>query len=216
MHWVNRGPEPDGLEDIRTKYTPSWIKYYRRGLGAKPRDSLWRTFLQNLAEAFDGLCAYCEERARGEVDHFRPKCRFPEFVYCWSNWMFACRDCNQAKGAKWPIWGFVDPCARSKPAHPDSYFIFDTQTGEILADTKLTPRRRNKAQRTIEQLQLNELHHLKKRRDWLRMVSAILPGSLANLSAGVEAEIKHLASRSTPFSSITRAYLSEEGYQLVN
>ena len=26
MHWVNRGPEPEGLEPIKNQYTPRWVK----------------------------------------------------------------------------------------------------------------------------------------------------------------------------------------------
>lgn len=215
MHWVNRGPEPNGLKAIRTQYTPSWVQYYQKGLGAKPSDIFWRRFLDDLGNAFRGLCAYCEERSKGEVDHFRPKSRYPEFVYCWSNWVFSCHDCNQSKGSEWPAGGYVDPCARSKAAHPETYFTFDTQTGEILAKKQLSPRRRAKAQRTIDDLNLNDFHHLKKRLEWLHLVSAIFPGFPTRLTTDAEAEITRLTSRSAPFSSITRALLSAKGYSIV-
>ena len=216
MHWVDRGPEPNGLKKIRLQYTPSWVRHYRNGLGVSPGDTYWRRFLGDLKNAFHGLCAYCEDTTKGEVDHFRPKSRDPELVYCWSNWVFSCHDCNHSKGKRWPAWGYVDPCARSKAACPENYFTFDTQTGEILVKKQLTSRRRDKAQRTIEHLGLNDFHQLKKRCEWLRLVSAAFLDLPAGLTTDAKAEITHFTSRSTCFSSITRALLSEEGYTISN
>ena len=192
MHWSDRGPEPDGLEQIRQQLAPQWVQYYRHGVGGLPRDTRWRDFKDALRDAFFGLCAYCESRARGEVDHFRPKSREPELVYSWSNWLFACHDCNHAKGDKWPAGGYVDPCARSKPARPEHFFSFDTWTGEVLPKADLSIRRRQKAQRTIDSLRLNEWHHLKNRLEWLRMVSVIFPEDSHNLTSDTEQYRVHL------------------------
>ena len=216
MHWVNRGREPMRLKPVCIQYTPRWIQYYRYGVGSAPKDSHWRRFLPDLRSVFRNICAYCEERAKGEVDHFRPKSQYPELVYFWSNWLFTCRDCNQAKANKWPAGGYVDPSARSTAFRPDNYFCYDTQTGEILPNMRLSHGRSKKAQRTIEDLRMNDLHHLKNRRDWLRLISALLPDVPANLTTGTEAEIAHFASRSAPLSSITRAFLCEQGYRKVS
>ena len=97
MHWIERGPEPAKLEPIRKTYTQPWIDFYVHDVGQKPTDARWREFRHELTEEFDNLCAYCEETDRGEVDHFRPKKLYPALVYAWSNWLFACRACNQAK-----------------------------------------------------------------------------------------------------------------------
>ena len=156
MHSVDRGPEPVGLEQIRANYTPRWVLHYRDGNGPRPSDSRWKGFYNDLKEIFGGLCVYCEERHKGEIDHFRPKSLHPELVYSWSNWLFTCRSCNNAKGDKWPPGGYVDPCARSRAAWPEQYFTFDTETGEILPKGGLSPRRRLKALRMIEDLGLNE------------------------------------------------------------
>lgn len=100
MHWVDRGPEPDGLVKIRERYTQRWIRYYLREIGTRPSDARWREFRPDLCLTFHGLCAYCEEGCRGEVDHFWRKSRYPVRVYQWSNWFFACHDCNWAKGTR--------------------------------------------------------------------------------------------------------------------
>ena len=213
MHWVDRGPDPEGLERIQARYTPRWLRYYGSGDGEKPSDSRWREFSGDLADAFNGLCAYCEEICRGEVDHFRPKSRYPDLVYSWSNWLFACHDCNHAKLDKWPPRGYVDPCARSRGARPEHFFSFDILTGEILPKEGLSRARHRKAQGTIDDLRLNEWHHLRKRLLWLQLISAIIPGDPAEMTAESEEERAHLASRTTPHSSITRRWLSERGHR---
>ena len=213
MHWVDRGPEPEGLERIRARYTPRWVRFHGFGEGDKPSDSRWRDFSDDLADAFRGLCGYCEERCRGEVDHFHPKSRDPDLVYSWSNLVLACHDCNHAKGNRWPPRGYVDPCARSRGARPERFFSFDLVTGEILPEEGLSRARRQKAQDTIDDLRLNEGHHLKKRLEWLQLIAAIIPDDPAEMTGESEEERAHFASRATPFSSITRRWLSERGHR---
>ena len=213
MHWVDRGPEPERLARIQARYTPRWVRFYGSGIGKKPSDSGWREFSGDLADAFHGLCGYCEEVCRGEVDHFRPKSRFPDLVHSWSNWLFACHDCNHAKLNKWPPRGYVDPCARSRPARPERFFTFDTLTGEMLPRKGLSRERRRKAQTTIDDLRLNEWHHLRKRLEWLRLISAIIPDDPAEMTADSEELRIHYCSRPAPVSSITRQWLSERGHR---
>ena len=155
MHWVRRGPEPPGLASVRSRYTPRWVAHYRDRTGPRPGDSRWRDFHDELRRGFSGICGYCEETSRGEVDHFRPKSRFPELVYEWSNWVLACHDCNHAKGDQWPPGGYADPCARSRSARPEGFFDFDVVTGEMVPRTGLSRARRAKALRTIGSLSPN-------------------------------------------------------------
>ena len=203
------------MADIRAYYTPRWVQHYRHRIGTFPQDTRWRSFHTDLCQAFKGLCGYCERGTRGEVDHFRPKSKFPEVVYSWPNLIFACHDCNHAKAGKWPLGGYIDPCARSRGARPERYFDFDTLTGEIVPIRDLTPRRRRKAIRTIQDLRLNEWHHLKERIEWLRMVSAAIPDDQESRTSEVESLRARLTSRETPLSSITRVWLSERGYTIV-
>lgn len=171
MHCVDRGQEPEGLQPVRSHYTPRWVEHYRNGTGSKPSDSRWRDFHDDLGGVFFGLCAYCEESCRGEIEHFRPKSRFPQLVYDWSNWVFACHDCNHAKSERWPPRWYVDPCARSRSALPEQFFTFDSLTGEVIPRESLSPVRRKKAMQMIDDLRLNDLHHLRKRRTWIWLVS---------------------------------------------
>jgi len=178
MHWVDRSPEPDGLGAVRSRYILRWVEYYPNRTGVRPSDSHWRRFHDDLSKVFSGLCAYCEESDEGEVDHFHPKSKFPQMVYDWSNWVFACHSCNLAKGEKWPPGGYVDPCSRSRPARPENFFDFNTVTGYIIPKAGLSPARRKKAMQMIGDLRLNAHHHLRTRRAWVRAVSESLSDDL--------------------------------------
>lgn len=214
MHWVDRGPEPEGLAQIRHRYTSRWIQYYAHGVGSKPTASHWRRFISYLKCAFNGLCAFCEETTRGEVDHFRPKSQFPDLVYCWTNWLFSCHECNHAKGSSWPTGGYVDPCAISIADRPERHFAFDTINGFIRPDRSLSPLIRAKAQRMINDLGLNDSYHLKKRVEWLLMFSASMPDDPNSLDTSERVTLVHFASRKTQLSSLVRTWLSEHGYPL--
>ena len=214
MHWVDRGPEPSGLEEIRDQYTTGWIEYYGQGVGDKPTDSRWRDFHDELGRRFGSLCAYCESPDKGEVDHFRPKSRFPEFVYEWSNWIFACRACNQSKRENWPEQGYVDPCNGSESCRPETYFTFDTKTGEIVPSADQERSRFYKAQKMIVDLKLNDWHHLVYRLRLLVKMAETIPDDPREETSVSRRLRRILTSRSYELSSLARAWLVERGYSV--
>ena len=214
MHWIDRGTEPDGLEAIRDQYTPRWILHYRQGVGVRPTDSRWRDFQSELSQRFDSTCGYCERQCKGEVDHFRPKSRFPESVYEWSNWILACHDCNLAKLDKWPEDGYIDPCTKMASERPESYFTFDTKTGQVIPIEDLDQSRLDRAQEIIEDLNLNALHHLDKRVALLRVMTEAIPDDPREETSVSGWLRRFLASRSNELSSLARAWLVERGYSV--
>ncbi len=137
-------------------------------------------------------------------EHFRPKSKFPERVYEWSNWLFACHDCNLWKREQWPTGGYVDPCARTVAARPERFFDFDPDVGMIKPRAGLSPKRHQKALNMIKDLRLNAHHHVKKRLKWRLILSKALE-SHPELAS-------RLIDRSEPLSSFTRAILADWGY----
>ncbi len=212
MHWVDRGAEPIDLDKIRTVHTSRWVEHYTEGVGVRPTDARWRRFHHDLALAFEGICGYCEEYTKGEVDHFRPKSRFPNLVYCWTNWVFSCHACNQAKGTTWPDGGYVDPCAKCRLDRPERHFVFDIQTGFILPSRDLNPNHRQRAWRTIVELGLNDLHHLRKRVQWLELFSASVSVNPDVSNARTRERIMRFASPKAQFSSLIQTWLAKNGY----
>ena len=209
MHWVDRGPEPFGLDHIRITLTPAWVSYYRSQVGEKPSDSRWQDFSGELSSRFHGNCGYCEEYAASSgVDHFRPKCRFPELVYAWSNWVFACNQCNvKNKKDKWPSGGYVDPCACSLEERPENLFDFDLETGEIVSKSSLTEQQHRKAWQMIDDLSLNDMGHMNNRRGRILELQMLLDELDQTQAPGIEQFIRSRANRSSELSSVTRAYL---------
>lgn len=208
MHWVDRGPEPLRLCPIRARYTPGWVGYYIDGVGERPTDKAWQSFRNDLKPAFHGLCAYCEQLDPGEVDHFHPKAAFPSEVYAWSNWLFSCHPCNQAKREKWPDEGYVDPCAEDISDRPEFFFDYCPRGGRIIARAELSCQEKSKAKRMIKDLKLNEWYQVEERKKWIRALD-ILPKPL---QPGILYSVQNLAKRSEPLSGITRAWLMEQGY----
>ena len=213
MHAVDRGREPPKLKAVREKYTPKWVRYYPERKGKKPSDDHWRRFQPDLARVFSAICGYCEQSCKGQVDHFRPKSRYPQLVYQWSNWVFACPTCNQNKGEAWPSCGYVDPCAKTRSAQPEAYFTFDTMTGDIVPKPGLSRRRHKKASQMIDDLKLNDYPLQQERVRWLRVVEAALRWDDPEQPAHTEF-VRLIASRESRLSSITRAFLEERGYSV--
>ena len=211
MHWIERGPEPMNLANLRRRYTGGWIRCYKQETGKVPTDNRWLGYRDSIRSVFHDLCAYCEDKCVGEIEHFRPKSKFPELVYRWSNWLLACSACNLTKRNKWPVGGYVDPCATPWPGQAEKYFRFELDTGEILPKEDLPPESFRKALRTINDLGLNDRIHLEKRLEWLFVVE----GAVSNSSGHVDDEgrkyVEFFRSRSTCYSSIARAWLSDRG-----
>ena len=210
MHRVCRPRTPKQLSRIRKYYTPKWIAFYKKGKGRKPTDSRWRDFLPQLSRSFSYLCGYCESQCRGEVDHFRPKSKAPHLVYCWSNWIYSCHDCNNIKREKWPICGYFDPCTSTAKHSPELVFQYDIHTGEILPNSGIDQKLFSKANKMIDDLELNASHHLRKRLRHLFVLSKLL--TIANPNRRIIAQ--YYCKRSEHLSSLSRCFYRAHGISI--
>lgn len=178
MRWIDRGPEPPGVDGYARQFTPGWVDYFQHGIGGRPTDSYWREFRQTLGNRSTNICWYCERQCEpaseaggraSTVDHLRPLSRFPQLAYEWSNWIFSCRRCNgDNKQDKWPDAGYVDPCEPEPAERPEQYFDYDADTGELVPKSGLPSDARDKALQTIDDLGLNKLDVRFYRLDWTR------------------------------------------------
>lgn len=96
-----------------------------------PATSNYREYRPFLRRDFLGRCAYCErtEEYLGgteafEVEHFKPKGKFPDLISDYKNLYYACRGCNGHKSETWPSTvqiarghRFVDPCVEDPYLH---------------------------------------------------------------------------------------------------
>ncbi len=93
----------DYQDDVDAKPT-----YAERVAGAKrlfksrnvKSNTAFKVIRQKLDEMCSGArrCAYCEDSAADEVEHVRPKDLYPEHVFRWENYVYACGPCNGPKG----------------------------------------------------------------------------------------------------------------------
>lgn len=127
-------------------------------------------------------CMYCEDSAADEVEHHRPKNLYPEHVFDWENYLYACGPCNGPKNNKYAVFrGSTVVDLTRKPGYPairpvagDSvllhprtenpldYMMLDVSGGTFLfvPTATLASREFERAFYTIKILRLNERDHL--------------------------------------------------------
>ncbi len=49
-------------------------------------------------------CGYCEDSAADEVEHIWPKDLYPELVFAWKNYLYACGPCNGPKNNQFAVF----------------------------------------------------------------------------------------------------------------
>lgn len=48
-------------------------------------------------------CMYCEDSRGVDVEHYKPKARYPELVFDWANFLLVCARCNRRKSSRFPL-----------------------------------------------------------------------------------------------------------------
>ena len=110
--------------------------------------SRYTDYKPELREDFNERCGYCGDhdffrQTYYEIDHFVPRKKLKTIApNDYSNLVYACRSCNNAKRAKWPTGdekvhnngkvGFVDPCDET---YADQFHR--GKDGSIIAHTEL-------------------------------------------------------------------------------
>lgn len=142
-----------------------------------------------------GKCCYCEgyiDVKYSQVEHFRPKTHYYWLAYDWSNLLFACGDCNLAKGDSFPLKNprskarsHRDQITREHPllinpaeVNPARYIGFRNERAYAIKDNPI-------GETTIEVLELNRREALwKKRRNQLKHLEDLL--DMIDLTNGPE------------------------------
>lgn len=115
-------------------YAPTTLPKNAKGKREFP--AVWQKHQEvreSIATMSFGHCAYCQssvssnhagkgekEKPPGQIEHFKPKSRFPSQAYVVGNYFLACASCNVAKSDKWPSCGYVRPDRGS----PEKRFVF--------------------------------------------------------------------------------------------
>lgn len=126
------------------------------------RHNYWKEALENLREVYDSACAYTTMKlvAKGSVDHFRPKSKYPQLAYEWSNYRLARQTINTRKGDTDEV---LDPFTIQK-----GWFTLDLPSYLIKPGQELSRNMRVAVNVTINILGLNNNDNLVQERcRWL-------------------------------------------------
>jgi len=153
MHSVKRVEEPDKLREKKAEWTQRYLELIESGSDSKdryPRGKYnHREIKAALKEMYGACCCYCEGNvdptSSQQVEHYRPKSKFPDLTFEWSNLHYCCPKCNISKSDKWdeenPILNPVDDVPEEHLFFDKYFVVFDK------ADIR--------AKNTVEQVGLN-------------------------------------------------------------
>ncbi len=97
---------------------------------------------KSLELMFYGKCAFCESYIQnvdfGDIEHFKPKSKFPELAVEWNNLLLACKKCNGAdqKGDKWPTVEEGGPLINPCDENPEDFFEFEFDEETLITIVK--------------------------------------------------------------------------------
>lgn len=216
---VDRGAEPDGFA-IRSA---NWQKRFEEALKEKSKptpNKFWsrvrreiRPDAEALRVAFHGKCAFCESKmahvSSPQIEHYRPKSKYPDEMFAWQNWLLSCGRCNQKKWAHFPDCDgqpcLLDPAAEEPSEH------LEFLAAQILDKTE-------RGQQTIKLIGLDRSPLEEERAQWLMNINALL--LLACCVPTVAAQARELLiwamQANAPYAAMTRCYLNDKTPGLAN
>jgi uncharacterized protein (TIGR02646 family) len=113
-------------------------------------------------------CAYCEQIAAKDVEHFYPKADFPERMFRWDNFLRGCKNCNNAKRDRFPLTEQGEPILLDPTVdEPFDFLRWDFLTGRTLANPKEPARTRGETTRRLFDLDQEPLAEERRKKLWL-------------------------------------------------
>ena len=115
MQNVSRTEEPAVLRNNSQRWRRELIeKLYELRSEGRKKDKDYKNkenkykhkdLKEALTRMYQSLCCYCETKisfvSARHIEHRKPKSRFPNSTFLWSNLHLCCPDCNHAKGEKY-------------------------------------------------------------------------------------------------------------------
>ena len=155
-------------------------------------------------------------------------------IYDWDNLVYGCQACNGVKGGQWPdshsADAYIHPCAElGSGIDPDSVFVYDLNTGEIVIREGIAGIIRSNALSTIKDLALNyprppiETPHFRAkertfsladyRKRWIQDLEKALDSLIVTAPHFLSPVVNGLVSRRERFSSISRQFIESSRYR---
>jgi hypothetical protein len=157
------------------------------------------------AASFD-KCMYCESKLSaiyfGDVEHFRPKDRFPELEFSWGNLGFVCARCNNAKRNKWhDAAPYIDP--------------YEEDPGQHLAAVGTMVLHRGGSERgevTWRDVELNRSDLLERRAERIAAINTLVDKvnrtADPDLKSVLQSELEREVDDHAPYSLVAKAALA--------
>jgi uncharacterized protein (TIGR02646 family) len=169
-----RQAEPPELSQNRHAWTTRWRSIRDRGgkqdWATQQAKQLLRLYLSGMSL---NKCAFCESRLGVstylEIEHYIAKTVDESKAFEWTNLLPSCRSCNSAKADNDHQNALLKPDAED----PEPYFWLKPE-GQIVPHPKLTGQERERAQRTIQVLDLNRGGLMTSRYEIGRLVGEVL------------------------------------------
>lgn len=95
--------EVDGEPAYAERVEAAKDLFERRNRTTNPTFRVVRAKLDEMC-AGARRCCYCEDSRADEVEHIRPKQLYPEFVFIWENYLYACGPCNGPKLSRFAVF----------------------------------------------------------------------------------------------------------------
>ena len=109
-----------------------------------------------LEEMYKGCCCYCESKIKStsypEIEHFKPKSKYKELCFDYSNLHYSCKRCNLAKGSN-----YNEKLLNPSEDDPEEYIRY---IGELAVSID----NNNRGREMINVVKLNERADLKEER----------------------------------------------------
>lgn len=109
-----------------------------------------------LEEMYEGCCCYCESKIKitsyPEIEHFKPKSKYKELCFDYSNLHYCCKRCNLAKGSH-----YNDNLLNPSDDNPEEYIRYIGELAISIDDNR-------RGIETIDVIKLNERADLKEER----------------------------------------------------
>lgn len=145
-------PEPPGFDALVRQKGLKALADKKAGLIKKLPDH-WRACLDDLWEAYGGVCAYASiyidpVTGGSSVEHFAPKSDVEDLAYEWKNYRLVCRLMNSRK---WTFRDVLDPCEIG-----NGWFVLNLITMGIAPADDLPPAEREAVRDTIDRLKLDD------------------------------------------------------------
>ncbi len=129
--------EIDGLGNYADQVATAHKKFTSRNRKGNPTFGQVRTALTRMCSG-ERRCCYCEDSQANQVEHIKPKSLYPEHVFVWSNYLYACAICNSPKNNRFAVFDSTDNVVNVARQHTAP--VVPPQPGEPVL---INPRREN-------------------------------------------------------------------------